>query len=466
MSQKPILVVDDDNLSRTALVDLLERHGHEPMEADSGEKALTLFRAGSFLAVITDLKMPGIDGLELLRRLRELDTDVPVILVTAYGSIETAVDAMKRGASDYVTKPFSTQEILAALSRQLDLRALRAENAKLRRQVSERFRFGNIVGNSTGMKRVFELIETVADSLSTVLIQGESGTGKELVARALHVNSSRSSGPFVAVSCAALTESLLESELFGHERGAFTGATAARPGRVELANGGTLFLDDVDDIPLSAQVKLLRVLQEREVERVGTVKPRKVDVRLVAATKVDLRELVDKERFRDDLYYRLSVIPLQIPPLRERGGDVPLLVQHFLRQFAERDGRDVLALDPRCMGVLESHPWPGNVRELENVIERLAATCSGPVCGLDSIPLELADGQRRAVAVDLQSFPDGGLDLIAELDKVESRIIRMALAHARGNKSQTARLLKLRRSTLVDHMGRLGLTGDGKAATG
>ncbi len=456
MSGVTVLVVDDDPLSRTALTDLLGRSGYEPVEARSGQQALERFQAGAFLAVITDLRMPRMDGLELMRRIRERDPVVPVVLVTAYGSVQTAVEAMKEGASDYVTKPFSSDEILATLARLADIQRLQRENRSLKREIRSRYGFANIVGRSEGMRAVFEMIRTVADSQSTVLIQGESGTGKELVARALHYHSGRASGPFVAVSCAALAENLLESELFGHEKGAFTGASAAKPGRVELANGGTLFLDDIDDIPVNAQVKLLRVLQERVVERVGTVKPRTVDVRIVAATKVDLRQAVSVGGFRGDLFYRLSVIPIVLPPLRDRGEDIPLLVNHFLGQFAERDGREPLKLAPDCLHALEGYAWPGNVRELENVVERLAAVCSGPRCGVEVLPTEIVGAGAESLIAPLDLHADG-LDLVEELDRFEGRIIRWAMERTGGNKSRMARLLRISRSTLADHMSRLGL---------
>ena len=456
MSDIRVLVVDDDPLSRTALADLLNRQGYDAVEARNGEQALERFVTGEYLAVITDLRMPRMDGLELLGRLRERDPAVPVVLVTAYGSVQTAVEAMKEGASDYVTKPFSSEEILATLTRLADLQRLQRENRDLRTQIQSRYGFANIVGRSPGMRAVFEMIQTVARSRSTVLIQGESGTGKELVARALHYQSDRSSGPFVAVSCAALAENLLESELFGHEKGAFTGATGAKPGRVELAGGGTLFLDDIDDIPLNAQVKLLRVLQERVVERVGTVKSRKVDVRVVAATKIDLRQAAAEGAFRADLFYRLSVIPITLPPLRERTEDIPLLVNHFLVRFAERDGRDPLKLSPDCLQVLEGYGWPGNVRELENVVERLAAVCPGPRCGLEVLPPEVVSGGAERLVAPIEIPPDG-LDLTGELDRFESRILRWAIERTGGNKSKMARMLQISRSTLADHMRRLGL---------
>jgi len=457
MSNKAILVVENDVLSRTALVDLLVRNGFETVEAENGVAAMDVFRAGEFMAVITDLRMPKMSGLELLKKIRTRDADVPVILVTAYGSVQTAVEAMKEGASDYVTKPFDAQEILTVLSRQANIHQLREENRSLRRQIGAQYGLTNIVGRSEGMRTVFEQVNTVVDSLATVLIQGESGTGKELVARALHFNSARAKGPFVPVSCAALTETLLESELFGHEKGAFTGATTARSGRIEVADGGTLFLDDVDDIPLKAQVKLLRVLQERVVERVGTHRPRSVDVRVVAATKVDLRKKIGEGEFREDLYYRLSVIPIHIPPLRHRKEDISPLVSHFLDRFCEREKCDAMRLSPECIKALEAYTWPGNVRELENVVERLVATCPGPTCGLDALPPELVNGRLDEDVPLPSTFPKDGIDLLGELDRVESRIIRWALARTGGNKSKTARLLQLSRSTLADHMRRLQL---------
>ncbi|MFH1469931.1 MAG: sigma-54 dependent transcriptional regulator [Pseudomonadota bacterium] len=461
MSSASILVVDDDALSRAALEDLLTRAGHDPLGAGSGAEALDAFRAGSFDAVITDLRMPRMDGLELLRQLRARDPEVPVVLVTAYGSVQTAVEAMKEGASDYVTKPFTSQEILAALNRLVDLRRLQSENRALREEARARWGFAGIVGKSAPMLAVFDQIRTAAGSLATVLVEGESGTGKELVARALHVSSARASGPFVPVSCAALSENLLESEIFGHERGAFTGAVAARAGRVEQADGGTLFLDDADDIPLGAQVKLLRMLQERTVERVGSNRARRVDVRVVVATKVDLREEVAQRRFREDLYYRICVLPIRLPPLRARRGDIPLLAAHFLQRFAARDGRAPLRLSSGAMSCLEAWSWPGNVRELENVMERLSLTCGEPEVSVEALPAEQrCAGVRAAASPLLCEPPPEGLALIGELNRIERHYIAWALERTRGNKSQAARLLQLSRTTLADHMSRLGITSE------
>jgi DNA-binding NtrC family response regulator len=461
MRPASILVVDDDALSLAALTDMLHRSGHDPVGAASGAQALELFRAGMFDAVITDLRMPRMNGMELLKKLRAKDPRIPVVLVTAYGSVQTAVEAMKEGASDYVTKPFSSDEILATIHRLVDLERLERENRSLKEELGSRYGFAGIIGQSSPMREVFDQIRTAADSMATVLIEGESGTGKELVARALHFQSRRSQGPFVAVSCATLAENLLESELFGHERGAFTGAVSARPGRAEQADGGTLFLDDADDIPLNAQVKLLRLLQERTIERLGSNRSRKVDVRVVVATKVDLREAVDEGLFREDLYYRVSVLPIRLPPLRERRSDIPLLAKHFLGRFADRDGGDKLKLEPEAMSRLESYGWPGNVRELENVMERLSLTCSGPSCDCDKLPRELL---RAVESPDspgpLMDPPPEGFELLEELNRIEAHYIRWALQRTRGNKSKAARLLRLSRTTLADHMNRLDITSD------
>ncbi len=405
--------------------------------------------------------MPGMDGLELLRQLRSRDSEVPVVLVTAYGSVKNAVEAMKEGASDYVTKPFSSDQIATILGRQLSLRRLERENRSLKEALGTRYAYAGIVGQSAAMQEVFDQIRTAADSLATVLVEGESGTGKELVARALHFNSRRASGPFVAVSCAALAENLLESELFGHERGAFTGAVAARAGRAEQAEGGTLFLDDADDIPLSAQVKLLRLLQERTVERLGSNRTRRVDVRVVVATKIDLRQAVAEGSFREDLYYRVSVLPIRLPPLRARRGDIPVLAAHFLQRFAERDGQGMLKVEPEAMSRLEAYHWPGNVRELENVMERLSLTCSGPSCGCANLPRELYREPSQSAEGELPPAPPpGGLALLDELARIEAHYIRWALSQTRGNNSKAARLLRLSRTTLADHMSRLDISSD------
>ena len=459
MRPASILVVDDDALSLAALSDMLHRAGHDPVGAASGAQALELFQAGIFDAVITDLRMPRMDGMTLLRKLRAKDSRIPVVLVTAYGSVQTAVEAMKEGASDYVTKPFSSQEILATISRLVDLDRLERENKSLKEELGARYGFAGIVGHSAPMRAVFDQIRTAADSMATVLIEGESGTGKELVARALHFNSRRASGPFVAVSCAALAENLLESELFGHERGAFTGAVAARPGRAEQAEGGTLFLDDADDIPLNAQVKLLRLLQERTIERLGSNRSRRVDVRVLVATKVDLRQAVAEGAFREDLFYRVSVLPIRLPPLQERRGDIALLAGHFLQRFAERDGGTPLEIAPEALRQLEAYGWPGNVRELENVMERLSLTCSGPRCSCEHLPRELAPSDDPPDELGLLSAPPAeGFALLDELNRIESHYIRWALERTRGNKAKAARLLRLSRTTLADHMSRLDIT--------
>lgn len=452
---KRILLVEDDRLARFAIKDLLERNGFEVVEAADGRAAVSLYRPGAFLAVITDLKMPGMNGIEVLETLRSQDPQAAVIVITAYGTIETAVEAIRKGAADYVTKPFDAAEILHRLGRVVEMAALKEENRRLREQVAPPCGLHGMVGKSRAMERLFSLIRTVADSQATVLIEGESGTGKEMAARAIHALSPRTQGPFVAVSCAALPETLLESELFGHEKHAFTGALRAKPGRFELAQKGSLFLDEIDDVPLSVQVKLLRALQERQIERLGGTTSISLDVRILAATKRDLAERVREGAFREDLYFRLAVVPIRVPPLRERKEDIPLLVQHFLEKYGLRDGRPVPRLSPTAFEMLEAYDWPGNVRELENVVERLVLLCGDAVCGPDCLKDHLRSprpGEEGAI-----DFPEEGLDLQAKLDSLERRYIEASLKKCGGNKSRAAELLGLKRSTLGDRIARLGI---------
>jgi len=456
---KRILLVEDDRLARFALKDLLERNGFEVLEAADGPAALRLYRPGAFLAVITDLKMPGMNGIELLENLRSQDPHTAVIVITAYGTIETAVEAIRKGAFDYVTKPFEAAEILHRLSRVRELAQLREENRRLRDQVAPPCGLHGMVGKSRAMESLFALIRTIADSQATVLIQGESGTGKEMAARAIHALSPRGRGPFVAVSCAALPETLLESELFGYERHAFTGALRPKPGRFELAQKGTLFLDEIDDVPLTVQVKLLRAIQERQIERLGGTTPISLDVRILAATKRDLTERVREGKFREDLYYRLAVVPVRIPPLRERKEDIPLLVQHFLEKFSLRDTRPAPRLSAEAVEMLEAYDWPGNVRELENLVERLVLLCGESVCGADCLKahlrnLGLAEPAEGNMIFDL---PAEGLNLQARLDFLERRYIEASLKKCGGNKSKAAELLGLKRSTLGDRIAKLGI---------
>lgn len=455
---KRILLVEDDRLARFALKDLLERNGFEVVEAADGHAALSLYRQGAFLAVITDLKMPGMNGIEVLEKVRDQDPNAAVIVITAYGTIETAVEAIRKGAVDYVTKPFEAAEILHRLSRVVELAELREENRRLRDQVAPPCGLHGMVGKSRIMENLFSLIRTVADSQATVLIQGESGTGKEMVARAIHALSARAGGPFVAVSCAALPETLLEGELFGYEKHAFTGALRAKPGRFELAQKGTLFLDEIDDVPLAVQVKLLRALQERQIERLGGTSPIFLDVRILAATKRDLTEKIREGSFREDLYYRLAVVLIRVPPLRERKEDIPILVQHFLEKYSLRDHRPVPRLSAQAAEMLETYDWPGNVRELENVVERLVLLCGDSVCGPDCLKDHIRSlGLFQPAESEVLDFPEEGLDLQAMLDSFERRYIEASLKKCGGNKSKAAELLGLKRSTLGDRIMKLGI---------
>jgi len=370
VKKKVILVVDDEPNIRRVLEAMLVREGYQVLTADSGRKAVDIASTNALDLLITDLIMPDMTGIEVLREVKQAQPHCAALVITAYGTIKTAVEAMRLGAFNYIAKPFDLDEVRLQVQHVLENRALKEENVLLREQLRSTYRLDNIVGVSGKMQEVFKLVHRAADTRSTVLIRGESGTGKELIARALHFNSQRASRPFVAVSCAALTETLLESELFGHEKGAFTGALTQKPGRFELANHGTLFLDEIAEITPAIQVKLLRVLQEREFERVGGTRPIRVDVRVVAATNKNLEEAVKKGEFRDDLYYRLQVIQIVVPPLRERPEDIPALAEHFLAKYCRENGRRLRRIAPEAMDRLLNYKYPGNVRELENIIER------------------------------------------------------------------------------------------------
>jgi len=395
MSKGKILIVDDEPSARTALAELLRGEDYDIETAGDGFKALGRLQESTPDLVLTDLNMPGMDGVELLRKVKEDHAGLPVVLMTAFAGVETAVSAMRDGAEDYLTKPLNTDELFIVLARAIESAKLRREASELRGRLKERYSFANIVGASQEMQRVFKSVAQIAPSRATVLLTGESGTGKELVAAAVHQHSPRASGPFVKLHCAALAESLLESELFGHERGAYTGADRKREGRFEQANGGTLFLDEIGEISLSTQVKLLRVLQEREFERVGGSQTVRVDVRVIAATNRDLKEMVAAGTFREDLFYRLNVINLTLPSLRHRPSDVPALAMHFLKRYAEENAKAVDTISPDALSQLTSYPWPGNVRELENVIERAVVLTDTDSIGLQHLPQELTVASRR-----------------------------------------------------------------------
>ncbi len=475
---KHLLLVEDEAALRQAIAEQLADHGYLVEQADTGEAAIARLADFAFDIIVTDLRLPGIGGSDVIEAARERYPDIIAIVVTGFGTVKDAVEAIKRGAGDFITKPFQFEELAHVLQSQLEQRRLKSENAYLRSQLEERYRFSDIIGRSRPMRDLFQLLETVAQTNSTVLITGETGTGKELVARAIHHNSARRSHRFVAINCSAIPETLLEAELFGHVRGAFTGAVATRAGRLEQANKGTLFLDEVGTMSVALQMKLLRVLQEREFERVGDSHPVRVDVRVITATNSDLTRMVAEGTFRQDLYYRLNVIPVHLPPLRERKDDIPLLVQHFLQRFC-RDmpqpaGRQAagaaasngttragaaapwMSVSQQAMRRLMAYAWPGNVRELENVIERAVALSAGRTqIEVTDLPPDI---QQAAETPSARAFvlPDTGIDFQGYIHNVEREMIEQSLERTGGNRGAAAKLLKLKRTTLVEKLKRMG----------
>lgn len=408
-----ILIVDDEKNYLLVLEDLLSEEGYGVFTADSAQDGLEILRANDLDVVITDMKMPRMDGMAFLEAIQLQNTDLPVIMMTAFGSVEKAVEAMRKGAYDYILKPFKNEELKLTIRKAIDHYRLVCRNRYLSHELQERYQFSNIIGKSAPMQRIYQLIEKVAPAKATVLITGESGTGKELIARAIHFNSPRREQPFISVNCGALPETLLESELFGHEKGAFSGAVSQRKGRFELAHEGTLFLDEITEMSFSLQVKLLRVLQEMEFERVGGTQSLKVDVRMVAASNRTLKEEVAAGRFRADLFYRLNVVHVALPPLRERTDDIPLLINHFLVKFAGEGSMDPISVDSDALRVLLEYPWPGNVRELENAMERAVILSSGHVITVKDLPSEIREGVATSSVVQEESirevhdtFPD------------------------------------------------------------
>jgi two-component system response regulator PilR (NtrC family) len=436
-----VLVVDDEASMRELLTILLRQEGYDVVTADGGEAAVGLLGRETFDLVITDLRMAGADGLDVLRAAKEQAPRTVVLVVTAYASTESAVEAMKLGAYDYVTKPFKVDELKVTVTNALERRRLQEENLALKRQLRRERGFDNFIARSPAMLDVFETIRKTADSGSTVMITGESGTGKELVAQALHNESSRKHRPFVSVNCGAIPETLLESELFGHVKGAFTGAVATTEGLFAAAEGGTLFLDEITEVPASVQVKLLRVIQERQIRRVGDTKDQKIDVRLIAASNRDPGKAVRDGTLREDLFYRLNVIPIHLPPLRDRRDDIPLLVAHFIKRISTEVGREVSGVAPDAMAALEQYHWPGNIRELENVIERAIVLGSGPTLDLAALPVGICrphEGDEPSLDI-----PPAGLDLEATLDRIEQGLIQTALQRAGGVQTRAAELLRL-----------------------
>jgi two-component system NtrC family response regulator len=446
-----VLVVDDEATQRELVCGFLERQGFGVTSAESGEKGWEVFRQEPFDLVLTDQKMPNLSGLDLLRSVRGINPETAVIVMTAYGSIETAVSAIKSGATDYLTKPLNLDELLHKIQQVRERHRLYSENRELREALQERHRVEGIIGESGQMLEILSLVRRVAASEATVLIRGESGTGKELIAKAIHYASPRSSGPLIKVNCAALPETLLESELFGHERGAFTGAVETRKGRFELANGGTLFLDEIGDLPLHLQAKLLRVLQEKEFERVGSSRSIRVNVRILSATHRDLEALVKAARFREDLYYRLNVVTLMLPPLRERRQDLPFLIDHFVRVFADKNGKKVRGLTSAAREALLRYDYPGNVRELENIIERAIVLTRDDVIGTADLPLLVQEPQTEKT---------GESSLTAVVEGVERQMIRAALAHAGGIQTRAAEALGISERALRYKLRKYGLQGN------
>ena len=446
-----ILVVDDEPNYLIVLSELLKEEGFEVLTAERGEEGLKIVEDVDLDIVLTDMRMPGMDGLELLKAIKNYKKDLPVIMITAFGEVEKAVVAMKAGAYNYLAKPFNNEELLVNIRKAIEHYSLLRENLRLRGEARIRYGFASIIGKNARMQEIYQLIEKVAPTPASVLITGESGTGKELVARAIHINSPRENGPFISVNCAALPETLLESELFGHERGAFTGATSMRKGRFELADTGTLFLDEIGDIPLPLQAKLLRVLQERTFERVGGVKTIKVDVRILTATNRDLKDEVDKTRFREDLYYRLNVLHIHLPPLRDRVDDIPMLAEHFINKFSKLLNKPNLKISGDALRYLAGLSWEGNVRELENTIERAAILCSDEVIQAGDVHPDIVGGEDVAnwsPNGDFDKFLPSDLPLPEVLSGVEEKMVRRALEEANNVQARAAENLGITKSLL------------------
>ncbi len=446
---RAVLVVDDEASIVESLEKIFRREGFSVLTATDGQAGLDLLRRNRVGVLLCDLMMPGTSGMDLLKAAKTIAPETEVVLMTAYGTVETAVDAMKEGAYDFVSKPLKRAHVVRIVKNALEKQSLVTENRALKAQLAERRRRA-IIGTSLPWRRTMDIVHQAAPSEATVLLLGESGTGKELLARALHENSHRAKGPFVAINCAAIPESILEAELFGYEKGAFTGATVTREGRFEAANGGTLFLDEIGEISRHVQVKLLRVLQEGEIERLGAGgKPRRIDIRLVAATNVDLGEEVKAGRFREDLFYRLNVIPVHVPPLRDRREDVPLLTQHFVQLYAEKNAKQITGTTAAALARLADYPWPGNVRELENAIERAVVLTRGTTLDEDALPREIRDA--AAAGAPGMSFAIG-----TPLADIEMRVIRETLRHTRGDKRLAAKLLGIATRTIYRRLAEVG----------
>ena len=461
MRTQRILIVDDESSLRTALFRALDRQGFHVITASSKKEAESLASAEQPIDLaLVDLRLPDGDGIELMERIKSMHPAAHVMILTGHGSIEEAVRATQRGAFHFVTKPFALEELMSLVARALSHKTLQQENQSLRNALHKKYRFDNIIGQSDEIRRVLEMIERVSDSDSTVLVTGDSGTGKELVAKAIHYNSPRSTKPFVPINCGAIPGELLESELFGHVKGAFTGAIANRPGRFEIANGGTLFLDEIGELSLNLQVKLLRVLQERRFEPVGSARTQEAEVRVIAATNVNLERAVAKGQFREDLFYRLNVIPIAIPSLRQRNEDIPLLLHHFIQRFNQTKNRSLLGASPDAMQTLCHYAWPGNIRELENLVERLAILKGHGMIETSDLPEHFRMRQAIPAAgasLEPLPLPESGMDFNSAVDAYENALILQALEKTGWNRNQAATLLKLNRTTLVEKIKKKGL---------
>ena len=441
MAQQKILVVDDEKSMCEFLEIMLKKDGYDVKSTTSGEEALDLLDKNLYSMVLTDVKMPGVNGFEVLRKTKEVSPDTVVIMITAYGSPEGAVTAIKEGAYDYVTKPFRVEEVKLTIKKSLERSNLIRENIRLRQAVEERYKFWNLIGKSPKMQRVYELVEKVSQTKANVLITGESGTGKELVAKAIHYNSARKDHSFVTLNCGAIPENLLESELFGHMKGSFTGAIANKRGLLEMAAGGTLFMDEIGELPLPLQVKLLRVIQEREFKRVGGTEDIKVDVRIISASNQDLQQKVAQAGFREDLFYRLNVIQIKLPPLRERKEDIPLLVNHFVRKYSSETGKEITGVSSEALELLLSYDFAGNVRELENIIERSITLETSPNITDRHIRSYLNERMMSKSMPPTLEIPEEGIDLNKVVEDLEKAFILKALEHSEGVKKKAAELL-------------------------
>jgi DNA-binding NtrC family response regulator len=444
-----ILLIDDDISLSRVLGYQLEQSGFETVVVNSGQEGLDEFKKRTFDIVVTDIQMPDMSGIDVLGEIRKLDSNIVVILITAYGSIDNAIEACRLGADDYLTKPFGHEQLLFVIEKAMRLRELQLDNTQLRRELKGKYKFNNLITNNSAMESVLETAGQIADSNTTTLILGESGTGKELIAKAIHYNSARGKKPLITVNCASIPENLLESELFGHVRGSFTGAVKDRKGKFEMADGGTIFLDEIGDLQESVQAKLLRVLQEHEIERLGDSKTMKVDVRIIAATNKDLWDLTQTGRFREDLYYRLSVIPITIPPLRDRPGDVPILINHFLKKYAKNKP---FRIDSEVLDVLDHYTWPGNIRELENLVQRIVTLTKGDLITSSDLPDHIRSAKVNLTSLAIK-IPSDGLSL----NEVEEKLIRETLQKVNGNQSKAARMLRIPRHVLLYRLKKLSI---------